>query len=148
MFQNFNLLRSKTQRNHPLTTWTWCGKKDVWHGGAHIIEVECAYTPHAWVSKFLIMIETMKTPQWNGTFISRYPHKKIIKMSIIQNHLSHIWYDVLLFILVIWNLFFNLILYQNLGPKLIAHFVGMHVGMNRKTIVKTQTTINSLYKVV
>jgi hypothetical protein len=28
----------------------------------------------------------------------------------------------------------------NLGPKLIAHFVGMHVGMDQKIIVKTQTT--------
>jgi len=47
----------------------------------------------------------------------------------IQNHFGHIWYDVLLFIFVIWNLFFNFILYQTLGPKLISHFVGMHVGM-------------------
>jgi hypothetical protein len=28
------------------------------------------------------------------------------------------------------ELVFNFILYQTLGPKLIAHFVGMHVGMN------------------
>jgi hypothetical protein len=28
-------------------------KKDVQHGGAHIIKVECAYIPHAWISKFL-----------------------------------------------------------------------------------------------
>jgi hypothetical protein len=50
-------------------------------------------------------------------------------MPRIQNHFGHIWYDVLLFIFVIWNLFLNLILYQTLGPKLISHFVGMHVGM-------------------
>jgi hypothetical protein len=60
----------------------------------------------------------------------------------IQNHIGHIWYDVLFFILVIWNLFFNLILYQTLGPKLIAHFVGMHVGMGQKTIVETQISID------
>jgi hypothetical protein len=28
-------------------------KKDVQHGGAHIIEVECAYIPHARISKNL-----------------------------------------------------------------------------------------------
>jgi hypothetical protein len=27
MFQNLNLLKSKTQGNHPLTTWTWCGER-------------------------------------------------------------------------------------------------------------------------
>jgi hypothetical protein len=69
-------------------------------------------------------------------------------MSRIQNHLDHIWYDVLLFTRVIWNLFFNLILYKTLGSKLIAHFVGMHVGMNQKTIVETQTIINPLNRVV
>jgi len=69
-------------------------------------------------------------------------------MPRIQNHLDHIWYDVILFIFVIWNLFFNLILYQTLGPKLISHFVGIHVGMGRKTIVETQITINPLNGVV
>jgi hypothetical protein len=58
-------------------------------------------------------------------------------MPRIQNHIGHIWYDVLLFIFVIWNLFFNLILYQTLSPKLISHFLGMHVGMGRKIIVAT-----------
>ncbi len=28
-------------------------KKDVRHGGAHIIEVKCAYIPHARISEFL-----------------------------------------------------------------------------------------------
>jgi len=51
-------------------------------------------------------------------------------------------------LIIIWNLFFNLILYQNLGPKLIAHFVGMHVGMDWKIIVETQTTIDPLNKVI
>jgi hypothetical protein len=69
-------------------------------------------------------------------------------MSRIQNHFKHIWYDVLLFTLVILNLFFNLILYQTLGFKLIAHFVGMHVSMDQKTIVETQTTINPLNGIV
>jgi len=76
------------------------------------------------------------------------PPQENVKMPKIQNHFGHIWYDVLLFIFVIWNLFFNLILYQILGPKLIAHFIGMHVGMDQKTIVETQTTIDQLHMVV
>jgi hypothetical protein len=52
-------------------------KKDVRHGGAHIIEVECAYIPHARISEFLTVNEAMKTPRWSGTFISKYPHKKM-----------------------------------------------------------------------
>jgi hypothetical protein len=71
-----------------------------------------------------------------------------VKMPRIQNHLSHIWYDVLLFTFVIWNLFFNLILYQTLSPKLISHFVNMHVGMGWKIFVETQITINPLNKIV
>jgi hypothetical protein len=84
--------------------------------------------------------------EWN--IYKRVPSQKNVKMPRIQNHLGHIWYEVLLFIFVIWNLFFNLILYQTLGPKLISHFVGMHVGMGRKIIVETQITINPLNRVV
>jgi hypothetical protein len=84
--------------------------------------------------------------EWN--IYKRVPPQENVKISRIQNHLDHIWYDVILFIFIIWNLLFNLILYQTLGPKLIAHFVGMHVGMNRKTIVQTHTTIDPLNKVV
>jgi len=69
-------------------------------------------------------------------------------MSIIQNHLGHILYDVILFIFVIWNLFFNFILYQTLNPKLISHFVGMHVNMGQKIIVETQIPIDPLNGVV
>jgi len=43
--------------------------------------------------------------------------------------LGHIWYDVLLFNFL-YGCSFNLILYQTLGLKLIAHFVSMHVGMD------------------
>ncbi len=53
-----------------------------------------------------------------------------VKMLKIQNYFSHIWYDVIVFTFVIWNLFFNLILYQTLSLKLIAHFVNMHVSMD------------------
>jgi len=62
-------------------------------------------------------------------------------MPRIQNHLNHIWYDVLLFTIIIWNLFFSFILYQILSPKLITHFVNMHVGMDKKMIMETQTSI-------
>jgi hypothetical protein len=70
------------------------------------------------------------------------------KMPRIQNHLSHIWYDVILFIFIIWELFFNLILHQTLSLKFISHFVGMHVGMGRKIIMETQITIDPLNGVV
>jgi hypothetical protein len=46
------------------------------------------------------------------------------------------------------ELVFNFILYQILGRKLISHFVGMHVDMDRKTIVETQTAIVPLIEVV
>jgi hypothetical protein len=39
-------------------------------------------------------------------------------------------------------------LYQTLSLKLIAHFVGMHVVMDQRTIVETQTIINALNEVV
>jgi hypothetical protein len=68
-------------------------------------------------------------------------------MPRIQNHFGHIWYGVPLFTLVIW-VFFNIIIYQIVGPKLIAFFVSMHVGMDWKTIMKTQTTIDPLNMVV
>jgi hypothetical protein len=69
-------------------------------------------------------------------------------MPRIQNHLGHIWYDTLLVIFFNMEFVFNLILYQTLSPKLIAHFVGLHVGMDWKTIVETQTTIDQVSKVV
>jgi hypothetical protein len=84
--------------------------------------------------------------EWN--IYKWVPSQENVKMSRIQNHLSQIWYDVLLFIFVIWNLFFHFILYQTLGLKLIAHFVSTHVGMDQKTIMETQTTINPLNRVV
>ncbi len=78
----------------------------------------------------------------------RVPSQKNVKMPIIQIHIGHIWYDVLLFIFAIWNLFFNVILYQTLSFKLISHFVGMHVGMGQKIIMETQITIDPLNMVV
>ncbi len=104
-------------------------KNDVWHGRAHIIKVECAYIPHAWILKFLNGERNHEDSLMEWNIYKWVPSQKNVKMPRIQNHLSHIWYDVLLFTFVIWNLFFNFILYQTLGPKSIAHFVSMHVGM-------------------
>jgi hypothetical protein len=84
--------------------------------------------------------------EWN--IYKRVPSQENVKMPRIQNHLGHIWYDVLLFIFVIWNYFFNLVLYQTLGPKLISHFVNMHVGMGQKIIMETQITIDPLNGVI
>jgi hypothetical protein len=123
-------------------------KKDIRHGGAHIIEVECAYIPHARISNFLNGERNHEDSSMEWNIYKRVPSQENVKMPRIQNHLSHIWYDVLLFIFVIWNLFFNLILYQILGPKLISHFVAMHVGMDWKIIVETQITIDPLNGVV
>jgi hypothetical protein len=84
--------------------------------------------------------------EWN--IYKWVPSQENVKMLRIQNHLDHIWCDVLLFTFVIWNLFFNLILYQILGLKLISHFVGMHVDMGRKIIEENQITIDPLNGVV
>jgi hypothetical protein len=123
-------------------------KKNVRRGGAHIIKVECAYIPRARISEFLNNERSHENSPMKWNIYKRVPSKENVKMLRIQNHLSHIWYDVLLFIFVIWNLFFNFILYQSLGPKLISHFVSMHVGVGRKTIVETQITIDPLNGVV
>jgi len=123
-------------------------KNDFWHGGAYIIEVECAYIPHAWVLEFLTIERSHENCLMEWNIYKRVSPQENVKMPRIKNHLGHIWYDVILFTLVIWNLFFNFILYQTLGPKLIARFIGMHVGMDSKMIVETQTTINILNGVV
>ncbi len=135
-------------KKSPFNNMDLVWRKDVRHGGAHIIEVECAYIPHAWISEFLNSERSHEDSLLEWNIYKHVPSQENVKMPRIQNHLGHIWYDVLLFIFVIWNLFFNLILYQNLGPKLISHFVGMHVGMDRKIIVETQITIDPLNKVV
>jgi hypothetical protein len=87
--------------------------------------------------------EAMKTPQWSGTFISKYLHKKMEKCQESKTTLA-----IIIHFCYMELVFFNLILYQTLGPKLISHFVGMHVGMGWKIIVDTQITIDSLNEVV
>jgi hypothetical protein len=84
--------------------------------------------------------------EWN--IYKLVPSQENVKMPKIQNHIGHIWYDVILFTFVTWNLFFNLILHQTLAPKLISHFVGMHVGMGRKLFVETQITIDQLNEIL
>ncbi len=111
-------------------------KKKVQHGRAHIIEVECAYIPHAQISEFLNGEWSHEDSLMEWNIYKRVPSQENVKMLRIQNHLSHIWYDVLLFTFVRWKLFLNLILYQTLSPKLISHFVGMHVHMGWKIIVE------------
>ncbi len=80
-------------------------KKDVWHGGAHIIEVECAYIPHARIPEFLNGERSHEDSLMEWNIYKRVPSQENVKMPRIQNHLGHIWYDVLLFIIVIWNFF-------------------------------------------
>ncbi len=77
VFQNLNLSKSKTQRRSTFNNMNLVWRKNVQHGVAHIIEVECAYIPQARVLKFLNNEQSHETPQWNGTFISEYPHKKM-----------------------------------------------------------------------
>jgi hypothetical protein len=122
-------------RKSPFNNMDLVWKKDVQHGGAYIIEVE--YISHAQVSEFSSDERNHEDSPIEWNIYKRVPSQENVKMPRIQNHLGHIWYDVLLFIFVIWNLFFNFILYQNLGLKLIAHFVNMHVGMDQNTIMET-----------
>jgi len=69
------------------------------------------------------------------------------KMPRTQNHLGHIllmfYYSILLY-----SFFFNIVSYLTLSPKLITHFVNIQVGINQKTILETQTTIDPLNEIV
>jgi hypothetical protein len=109
-------------KKSPFNNMDLVWKKDVWHGGAHISKVECAL-------EFLNDEQSHEDSPMEWNIYKRVPSQENVKMPRIQNHLGHIWYDVLLFTFVVWNLFFNFILYQTLNPKLISHFVGMHAGM-------------------
>jgi hypothetical protein len=117
-------------RKSPFNNMDLMWRKDVWHGKAHVIEVKCAYIPHAWILEFSNGERSNEDSPMKWNIYKRIPPQENVKMPRIQNRLGHIWYDVLLFTLTIWNLFFNLILYRTLCSKLIAHFVDMHVGMD------------------
>ncbi len=88
MLQNLNILKFKTQRSHLLTTWTWCGKKNVQHGGAHIIKVQCAYIPHAQISEFLNDEQSHENSLMEWNIYKWVLSQENVKMPRIQNHLG------------------------------------------------------------
>ncbi len=51
-------------------------------------------------------------------------------------------------LLLLYSYFLNLVSYPTLGLELITHFVGMHVHMDQRIIMETQTNINPLNKVI
>jgi len=65
-------------------------KKDVRHGGAHIIEVECAYIPHAWVSEFINGEWSHENSSMEWNIYKWVPSQENVKMLKIQNHINHI----------------------------------------------------------
>jgi hypothetical protein len=84
-------------KKSPFNNMDLVWKKNVRHGEAHIIKVECAYIPHAWILEFL-------NDEWNHedslmewNIYKWVPSQENLKMLRIQSHLDHIWYDVLLF---------------------------------------------------
>jgi hypothetical protein len=48
-------------------------KKDVRHGGASIIKFECAYIPHAQISKFLNIEQSHEDSQMEWNIYKRIP---------------------------------------------------------------------------
>jgi hypothetical protein len=68
-------------------------------------------------------------------------------MPRIQNHLGHIslifYYSILLY-----SCFIKIISYLTLSPELITHFVNIQGGIDQKTILETQTTIDPLHEIV
>ncbi len=49
----FQYIEIQNPTKSPFNNMDLVWKKDVRHGGAHIIEVKCAYIPHARISEFL-----------------------------------------------------------------------------------------------
>ncbi len=49
----FQYIEIQNPKNDPFNNMDLVWKKDVRHGGANIIEVECAYIPHARILEFL-----------------------------------------------------------------------------------------------
>ncbi len=71
-------------KRSPFNNMDLVWRKNVWHGEAHIIKVECAYISHAWVPKNLMMNESMKIPNgmeylWMGTPIRKCKNAKNTK---------------------------------------------------------------------
>jgi len=135
-------------RVSPFNNMDLVWKKNVWHGGAHIIEIESAYIPHAWVLEFLNNEQNHEDSWMEWNIYKHVSPQENVKMQKIPKPLQPylVWCCIVHFCYI--DFFLNLILYKIIGLKLIAYFVGMHVGMDQKIIVKTQTTINSLNEVV
>ncbi len=122
-------------------------RKDVQHGRARIIEVECAYIPHAWVLEFLNGEQSHEDSLMEWNICKWVPPQKNVKKPKAKT--TSLVFGMMFYCsFLLYYCFNNLILYWTSGLKLITHFVSMHVGMDLKTIMETQTTINSLNKVV
>jgi hypothetical protein len=50
---NSQFIDIQNPRKSPFKNMNLVWKKDVQHGGPHMIKVKCAYIPHAQVSEFL-----------------------------------------------------------------------------------------------
>ncbi len=96
-------------KKSPFNNMNLVWKKNVWHGGGHIIEVEYAYIPHVEILEFLNSERSHENSPMEWNIYKQIPSQENVKMPRIQNNLGHTWYDVLLFTFVLWNLFFNLI---------------------------------------
>jgi hypothetical protein len=64
-------------------------KKDQ-HGGAHIIEVECVYIPHARISEFLNGEQNHEDSSMEWNIYKWVSSQENVKMPRIQNHFGHI----------------------------------------------------------
>jgi hypothetical protein len=88
-------------RKSPFNNMDLVGKKDVRHGGAHIIEVECACIPHAQVLEFLNGKKKHEDSPKEWNIYKQVAPQENVKMLIIQNHLIHIgimlYYSLLLY---------------------------------------------------
>jgi hypothetical protein len=72
----FQSIEIQNPRRSPFNNMDLVSRKDVQHEGAHIIEVECAYIPHARVSKFLNGEQSHEDSSMKWNIIKGYPHKK------------------------------------------------------------------------
>jgi len=88
MLQNLSILKFKTQRNHLLTTWTWCGKKkcSTWRGtynqSSVCIHPTCTNLGiyKQWTKPWRLLME------WN--IYKWVLSQENVKMPRIQNHLG------------------------------------------------------------
>jgi hypothetical protein len=74
------------------------------------------------------------------------PQEKLKEFKTTLAIFGMMFYCSLLLYMVMF--FSNLILYRTLGLNLITHFGAKHVGMDQKTIVETENTIDPLNGVV